>query len=121
MRPLRNQDLLYKRTTTQVTNFFTHAPTVMRVLQRLLITLSAINTTLNFFTRDDLQAYVQSDTPTQRRIYFRPPKDLKLPAEMLLRVDLPLYGILEAGLHWLRTYHDHQKKTFFPIPATHEP
>lgn len=54
----------------------------------------------SFLTRDTSQAYVQSKTSTQRRIFVRRPKAPRFPPETLLRAEKLLYGIPEAGLHW---------------------
>ena len=78
----------------------THSPTVQRSSQRLLLCLAAMTPELQFFTRDISQAYTQSDTRMKRPVFVKAPKELGLSDDMVLRVDLPLYGIPEAGVHW---------------------
>lgn len=99
----------------------THAPTVQRVSQRLLLIICAMDNNLTLFTRDISQAYVQSETRTQRPIFVRPPSQLNIPRGTVLRVERPLYGIPEAGLHWFRTYHNHHKKKLALRPSIHDP
>lgn len=99
----------------------THAPTVQRLSQRLLLCLCAIESSLTFFTRDVSQAYVQAETSTQRAIFVRPPSTLNLPSDTVLRVNRPLYGIPEAGLHWFQTYHKHHRERLCLTPSIHDP
>lgn len=58
-------------------------------------------------TRDITQAYTQSVTSLERDVYIRPPVELNLPKEKVLKVVKPLYGIPESGLHWYLTYMEH--------------
>ena len=39
----------------------------------------------------------------------------------VLQVVLPLYGILEAGTHWFKTYHDHYTAKLGIVPSTFDP
>lgn len=77
----------------------THAPTVQRMPLRLLLSIFVLDSSLTFFTRDISQAYVQSDTNVQRKVFVKPPADFDFPTNVLLRVDRPLYGLPEAGVH----------------------
>ena len=99
----------------------THAPTVHRSSESLLLALCSMVSDLQFFTQDISQAYVQSETRTQRAIFVRPPSILHLPPGTLLRVDLPLYGIPEAGIRWFRTYHAHHRDTQHLTASLHDP
>lgn len=63
---------------------------------------------------------MQSETNTQRPIFVRPPATINLPKGVLLRIERPLYGIPEAGLHWFRTYHNHHCKKLQLHAATHD-
>lgn len=76
---------------------------------------------LQLITHDVSQAYVQSDTHTQRPIFVRPPVALNFHTDTLLRIDRPLYGIPEAGLHWFRTYHTHHRDKLRLNSSTHDP
>lgn len=96
----------------------THASTVQRSSMRLLLCPCAMDDNLKLLTRDVSHAYVQSDTTDQRSIVVRPPSVLVLPIETLLRVESPLHGLSEAGVHWFRTYHSHQKDFLSLEPST---
>ena len=46
------------------------------------------------------QAYLQSTFKWKRVVYMRPPPKLGLPADALLRLKRPIYGLADAGDHW---------------------
>lgn len=102
----------------------TYSPTVQRASQRILY--SFIATSANWdkkwsvSLRDISQAYTQSETEVMRRVYVRPPKEYGLPTGVLLRVDKPLYGLPEAGVHWFKTYHDHHLNKLNMSHAPHD-
>lgn len=83
--------------------------------------LCAMDSKIHFFTRDISQKYVQSETLTQLPIHVHPPKTLNLIPHTLLRVNRPLYGISEVGLHWYLTYHNHHRKMLSLSPSIHDP
>jgi Reverse transcriptase (RNA-dependent DNA polymerase) len=87
----------------------TESPTIQRASFRLLLALAASLRPhgMNLYVRDITQAYVQSETKLVREFYAKPPSDLRLPEESILKVVKPLYGIPEAGNHWYKTYRDH--------------
>lgn len=85
-------------------------------IAKTFTTLSSMYSNLLLFTRDISQSYVQSKTSTQRLIYVRSPVALELSKETLLRIELPLHKITEAGLHWYCTYHKHSRKYIFIRP-----
>lgn len=85
----------------------TKAPTIQRFSQRLLIALAASIPETYTATRDITQAYVQSRSRLERPVFIKPPKEMNLPKDTVLRVVRPLYGIPESGLHWYLTYLDH--------------
>lgn len=99
----------------------TSAPTVQRASQHLLLALFGTNIDSRLFTRDISQAYTQSTSTISRPIYVRAPKILTIPSGMLLRVDRPLYGLPEAGMHWFATYHAHHRKELSMIAEVHDP
>lgn len=90
----------------------TQAPTIQRMSQRLILALSAINPQYGLYLRDISQAYVQSTTPLNRQFYIRPPAELGLPRDSILKVIKPLYGVPEAGAHWFN---------YVPYPSCKEP
>lgn len=98
----------------------THAPTVQRSSLKQLLTIAAMDEDLDLFLRDIIQAYVQSKNTTKRPIFVRPPSSLNISQGILLRINLPLYGIPEAGVHWFHTYHNHHIKKLRLTPAKHD-
>ncbi|KAF4470049.1 hypothetical protein FALBO_3049, partial [Fusarium albosuccineum] len=91
----------------------TQAPTIQRASQRILLALCP---TLRRFghkvmLRDISQAYTQSETRLNRAIFLQLPTELKkkYPEGIVLRVEKPLYGLAEAGLHWYATYSKHHQ------------
>ena len=38
---------------------------------------------------------------------MRPPQELRLQSDSILKIIKPLYGVLEVGNHWFNTYHRH--------------
>jgi len=81
----------------------TQAPTVQRVSIRLLLCIATI-LQLAISSRDISQAYTQSLTKVARDIYIYPPTGLGLAKGQLLKIVWPLYGLPEAGTHWVNTY-----------------
>ncbi len=85
----------------------TQLPTIQRVSQRLIVCLTAIlqdgNTKL--YLRDVTQAYVQSASNLNRDFFICPPPELitmmGASSSCILKVVKPLYGVPEAGNHWL--------------------
>lgn len=68
---------------------------------------SSRNDPLHVFTRNVTKAYLQSD-PSKRLIYYRPPSEFfeAFPQYCFLvrRAKLKLYGDVEAGLYWHKTF-----------------
>ncbi len=85
----------------------TQASTIQQMSQRWILALAAIHPHLNIFLRDITQAYVQSATALNKEFFIQPPLKLGLPNTTVLKVIKPLYGVLEAGAHWYKTYHTH--------------
>ena len=54
---------------------------------------------VNLYLRDITQAYVQSATNLERDFFIRPPQELGLDADQMLKVIKPLYRVPEAGNH----------------------
>lgn len=90
-------------------SILTQAPTIQRMSQRLILALPALQHRphLKLYLRDITQAYVQSTTFLNRKFYVRPPAEIQLPVDSILKVVKPLYGVPEAGAHWFSTYHKH--------------
>jgi hypothetical protein len=81
---------------------FTQSVTVQRVSQRIILALAATlkgdkEKPLSLYLRDMSQAYIQSRTPLVRDFYARPPPELGLPVETILKVSAPFIGYRKQG------------------------
>jgi hypothetical protein len=104
----------------------TQSPTVQRVSQRLILALAVTlkdnnNRTPSLYLRDISQAYIQSRTPLARDFYAKPPPELGLPPNTILKLVLPLYGVPEAGNHWFQTYHRYHREKLRMDQSTYDP
>lgn len=102
-------------------DYLTHAPTVQRASQRLLLALCVCDPEFYLKTRDVSQANVQSTSKIRRQIFVLPPRILGFPPDVLFRVNRPLYGIPEAGIHWYKTYHTYHKHDLKMSPSVYDP
>lgn len=85
----------------------TKAPTIQRSTQRMIMSIAVSMKGMRAFTRDVTQAYVQSKSELERKVYVKAPQELVLEPGTILQVVKPLYGIPESGLHWYLTYLDY--------------
>ncbi|KAF4470944.1 Ribonuclease H, partial [Fusarium albosuccineum] len=103
----------------------TQAPTVQRASQRLVLALtpSLRRRGKEVMVRDISQAYTQSVTPLNRTVYLRLPPELKekYPQGTVLKVEKPLYGLAEAGLHWYATYSKHHREKLAMETSSFDP
>ncbi len=100
----------------------TQAPTIQRMSQRIILAIAASTSENNhLYLRDITQAYTQSKSPLNRMFFIRPPPDLNLSDDAILRVIKPLYDVSEARAHWFNTYHDHHKKNLNMTKSTYDP
>lgn len=103
----------------------TQAPTIQRASQRLIlaITPSLLRDGKTLWLRDITQAYVQSETPLNRTILARLPKQIEPdhPPDTIMKVIKPLYGIAEAGTHWWATYSRHHRERLQMETSTYDP
>jgi hypothetical protein len=83
------------------------SPTIQRASQRLILSLVATLPEYNLYLKDVSQAYVQSSTSLAKTIFAYPPREIRktLPSDTVLHIVKALYGIPEAGTHWLNTYY----------------
>jgi hypothetical protein len=60
-----------------------------------------------------------------RDFYVNPPwelaKRLNLTDDSVLKVVKPLYGVLEAGNHWFKTYHSYYLNELAMEQSTYDP
>ena len=73
-------------------------PTIQRINQRLILTLTVNMSHLNLFLRNISQAYVQSTISLTRKFFIRPPIELKF-GDAIFKIIKPLYEVPEAGIH----------------------
>ena len=99
----------------------TQAPTIQRASQRVILCLAAVLTGIGIYLRDITQAYTQSASDLVRDIYARPPREIDLWTNCLLRIIKPLYGIAESGNHWFNTYHKHHLEELHMKQSTYDP
>ena len=89
----------------------TNSPTFTRWGQRLAISIAACCPNRNPYLRDISQAYTQSESPLDRRVYLQAPVEMKLSDEFVLQAIKPLYGIIELSQRLARTSSDHWTTT----------
>lgn len=93
------------------TGIATRSPTITRWTQRLGISLAAMRSDCDAFSRDITQAYVQSGENLRRDIYIEPQPEMGLGPDKVVQAVKPLYSVPESGLFWYETYHKHHKET----------
>jgi len=103
----------------------TQSPTIQRMAQRLILALapSLLQRGFLLWLRDITQAYTQSATPLNRVILARLPAQIRhlYPANAIMMVTKPLYGIAEAGTHWWATYNRHHRENLQMDSSTFDP
>ena len=99
----------------------TRSPTISRTGQRLVLATAAQNADHVLYSRDIIQAYLQSQSELERSIFLKPPMELNLDDDFVLRAVKPLYGIPESGLHWFLTYQDHHLNRLGMQPTRYDP
>ena len=52
---------------------------------------------------------------------MRPPVELRLHSDAILKIIKPLYGVPEAGNHWFNTYHFHHCQKLSMRQSTYDP
>ncbi|CDF37987.1 unnamed protein product [Chondrus crispus] len=99
----------------------TKSPTISRMGQRVAMATAAIFREHQSYIRDISQAYLQSESPLERQIFLRPPKEMNLGADVVLCVLKPLYGVPESRLHWFVTYWTHHRERLSMKSTTGDP
>lgn len=74
------------------------ASTVLRFYQCVLLSLASVQPHISTFSRDIIQAYIQSDTELGHHVFITPPSELRLNADVVQEVVSPLYGVPERSL-----------------------
>lgn len=88
-----NYRLVVQAFLEKLTELLTYKPKVLRMSQRLMVCIAATFQELIMFLRYITKAYPQSLDPLLSPVFIQPPKALFLPHDVLLRLEIPLYGI----------------------------
>nr|AHF58602.1 polyprotein [Chondrus crispus] len=73
---------------------------------RIIVSMAA-SEKFKIWSHDITQAYLQSEFPLKREVYLRPPPELKLAKDRVLKLIKPLYGLSESGDYWGSTSSRH--------------
>lgn len=88
--------------------FVVHNLATMRQRSTRVLVSTAAVLDFRIFGHDITQAYLQSQDRFSRQLYLRPrPRDrplFDLAEDELLRIELPLYGVCDAGDYWHATF-----------------
>lgn len=97
-----------------------NSPNIRHESSRLLLAMASI---LGFevWTQDISQAFLQAATANMREIYLEAPKELRLSAEMVLKLMKPLYGLCDSGDRWHHTLRHHHLSDMQMEPLTTDP
>lgn len=91
---------------------------------RLLVSTAAV-LGLRIFAHDITQAYLQSQDTFTRQLYLRPRVQdrhlFDLADDEILRIELPLYGVCDAGDYWHATLTAYLEKDLQMTPLTSDP
>lgn len=91
---------------------------------RLLVSTAAV-LGLRAFAHDTTQAYLQSQEPVTRQVYLRPRVQdrhlFHLADDEILRIELPLYGVCNAGDYWHATLTAYLEKGLQMTPRMSDP
>lgn len=105
--------------------FVVHNLATLRQRSTRLLVSTAANASLRLFSHDITQAYLQSGEKFSRQLYLRPrPSDMHLfdlEPDELLRIELPLYGVCDAGDYWDATFRAHIDEDLKMTPLTSDP
>lgn len=85
----------------------TKSRTVERLTLRLFMSMSTSLEYTNTHIRYITQANIQSDTPTERDVYIKPPNEMSPSSNKVLKVTEPFYGIPVSELYWYLIYASH--------------
>ena len=80
------------------------SPMLMRLTFRVILSLAVVFFNCTLWTRDVEQAYMQSK-PLQRDVFTKPPPEANLSENMVLKIELPHYGLVEASFCFFDTYY----------------
>jgi len=105
--------------------YVVHNLATMRQRSTRLLVSTAANMRWRLFAHDITQAYLQSQDAFSRLLFLRPrPGDrhlFDLRDHELLKLELPLYGVCDAGDYWDATFTDHVATDLGMVPLTSDP
>jgi len=105
--------------------YVVHNLATMRQRSTRLLVSTAANMRWRLFAHDITQAYLQSQDAFSRQLFLRPrPGDRHLfdiRDDELLKLELPLYGVCDAGDYWDATFTDHVASDLGMVPLTSDP
>lgn len=96
------------------------SPMLMRLTFRIIIALAVIMFNGNLWTRDVEQAYMQSN-PLGRDVFTEPPGEANLSKNMVLKIKLLHYGLVEASTCFFDTYYPVFKEKLKMTPCPFDP
>lgn len=98
----------------------TATPNIQKISICLLLAIS-VQEKLKVHIRDATKAFVMSRTVLRRPFDMPTSKDRGLEKRKVIRVLLPVYGMPESPIHWIKAYIDNHEQIRTMIPATTDP
>eukprot|EP00168_Porphyra_purpurea_P011369 TRINITY_DN2896_c0_g1_i1.p1 TRINITY_DN2896_c0_g1~~TRINITY_DN2896_c0_g1_i1.p1 ORF type:complete len:816 (+),score=159.39 TRINITY_DN2896_c0_g1_i1:2887-5334(+) len=109
----------------RVKDFVVHNTATLRQRFTRLVVSTSANMGWRVYAQDITQAYLQSEDAFDRELYLRPkPADrhlFDLGDDEVLKLDLALYGVCDAGMYWAATLHGHIDKDLAMLPFISDP
>jgi hypothetical protein len=99
-------------------NYIIHTATTLKQSSTRLISAVAALGGYKIWSDDVHQAYLQADKPLGRRVFLRPPAELKIANNTYLELLKPLYGIPESGDLLHATFSEYLKSLGMKTLAT---
>ena len=99
----------------------TQTPTIQRMSQRFILTLTVSMSHLDLFLKNIFQIYVQSIISLARQFFIRSFVELGFKDDFILKIIKFLYGVSEAEAHWFNTYHRHHTEKLAMQQSTYDP
>lgn len=89
--------------------------------QQLLLSLAAAVDSVVTQTKEVIKNYFSRQKPLERDIYTRPPEEISLPEENILKVIKAVHGTEKSGFHRYRAYLSHHVEKFRMVRSTVHP
>ena len=101
--------------------YLIHNASTLKQSSTRLIASIASTFSFRIFSHDISQAYLQSMDKLTRDVYIKPPKELKLEGDEVLKLLKPLYGLSDSGDYWKKTFHLHMRDDLHMHTLTGDP